>query len=85
MIQDQADSVWFLKAACLQVSQNVSRKSDLRKRYYHIKKVRRIQNKDINVHGMYDLSPILQYFSPYIVTNALRAVYAYIDPLILEI
>jgi hypothetical protein len=42
------------KAACLKMSQNISRKSNLRKMYEDFRKSKLIQDSRNNLHVMYD-------------------------------
>jgi capsular polysaccharide biosynthesis protein len=48
-------NVCTIKAACLQMNQNISRKSNLIKKYGDFKKSKGIQDKSNNFYGMCNL------------------------------
>jgi hypothetical protein len=73
--------IQIFKAACLHMNINISRKSNLRNKYWDIKKSKKIQDKSNTLHAMCNLWPILQTFYPVstMLTNTVRAIFTYFD------
>jgi hypothetical protein len=63
------------------MNENISKKSNLRKKCRDFKKSKNVQNESNNYHVMNGLLTTLHFFPPffYCVSNAVRAIFVYFD------